>query len=135
MGAFFLMGSTANLDTGIQNEKWHTFCAGKFFIFTVIAQLMNTYLSCKLYFGHKLGNKIIVYSKIVLTVLYIIQAVISVNYGFFKVYGQQLKGDDFKDIVNIFLEWTLTYTVLSGFLLMSLDVKKFKMIYEEFNIV
>ena len=32
MGSFLLMGSTANIDTGKQNMKWHTACASSFLL-------------------------------------------------------------------------------------------------------
>ena len=44
IGGMLLMGSTANLDTGRTHPKWHTFCASKFFIFTLLALIYNTVL-------------------------------------------------------------------------------------------
>ena len=44
MGSFFLMGSTANIDTGTHNSHWHTHCAGMTFLFTVLAQILNSIL-------------------------------------------------------------------------------------------
>lgn len=42
IGSMLLMGSTANIDTGKSNGKWHGFCASNFFIFTILAQIYNT---------------------------------------------------------------------------------------------
>ena len=64
MGAFLLMGSTANIDTGKRNQKWHTFCAGHFFMFTVAAQLYNTAIFAHLYFKHKAVSMISAYLKL-----------------------------------------------------------------------
>jgi hypothetical protein len=36
---------------------------------------------------------------------------------------------------GIFLEWTLTLTVLFGFLVMSMDVRNFKFVYEKYDSV
>jgi hypothetical protein len=42
IGSMLLMGSTANIDTGKVNGKWHNFCASNFFVFTILAQIYNT---------------------------------------------------------------------------------------------
>jgi hypothetical protein len=83
IGSFFLMGSTANLDTGKRNPKWHTFCASKFFIFTVLSQLLNTALFSKLYFSFKAVSKTLVYLKLFQAFLIFLQIYISVQYGAF----------------------------------------------------
>lgn len=36
------------------------------------------------------------------------------------------------DVKGVFLEWTLTMTVLLGFLIMSFDVAHFRFSYEKF---
>ena len=64
MGAFCLMGSTANIDTGKHNSEWHTWCASHFFILTLIAQIYNTVIFCNLYFIHKAVSKTLTYLKL-----------------------------------------------------------------------
>jgi len=49
MGALGLMGSTANIDTGIKNGSWHQRCAATFFLFTSLAIFYNTYLNWIVY--------------------------------------------------------------------------------------
>ncbi len=67
------MGSTANIDTGKQNTKWHVFCAGNFFKFTMLAQLLNTALFMKLSFTYNAVNRNLVYLKIVQSIIVIIE--------------------------------------------------------------
>lgn len=73
MGAFLLMGSTANIDTGKRNSKWHTFCASKFFILTVASQIYNTLIFAHLYFKYKAVNKNLTYAKIFHLFLLLVQ--------------------------------------------------------------
>jgi len=87
MGAFLLMGSTANIDTGQHNSKWHTECASKFFIFTVLAQLYNTIVFSHLYFVHKAVSKTTTYLKLIHLVLLILQLISASNNDFFSKYG------------------------------------------------
>ena len=77
VGSMFLMGSTANIDTGKNNGKWHTFCASKFFITTVVAQLLNAGLYAKLHFKHNMFSKNLVYAKLFMGFLIILQLVIA----------------------------------------------------------
>jgi hypothetical protein len=42
IGSMLLMGNTATIDTGKMNEDWHSTCASNFFVFTLIAQTLNT---------------------------------------------------------------------------------------------
>jgi hypothetical protein len=78
IGAMMLMGSTANIDTGKRNGKWHTFCASKFFIFTLVAQLYNTVIYCIVH--KKIGVVSIanLYFKLVILVLLLVQLAISI---------------------------------------------------------
>lgn len=87
MGAFLLMGSTANLDTGQRNEKWHTECASKFFIITILAQLYNTVVFSHLYFVHNAVSRTTTYLKLINFGLYIIQLHSASNNDFFTKYG------------------------------------------------
>lgn len=73
MGAMFLMGSTANIDTGKHDSKWHTFCAQKFFLLTLLSQIYNTCVFVHLYFKHKAVNKYLTYLKLAQIVLILIQ--------------------------------------------------------------
>lgn len=73
VGACLLMGSTANIDTGKHNSKWHTFCASRFFMLTVAAQIYNTCVFAHLYFKHKAVNKILTYLKIFHLFLILVQ--------------------------------------------------------------
>lgn len=90
MGAFCLMGSTANIDTGEHNSKWHTSCAGKFFMFTLIAQIYNTVVFTHLYFVHKAVSKLLTYLKLFQTTLLLIQFYIALENGLFENYGKQI---------------------------------------------
>jgi hypothetical protein len=72
-GAMFLMGSTANIDTGKHNEDWHVFCASNFFVLTILAMWYYTAMSAILYFKAKAGNKISVLLKITVSILIIFQ--------------------------------------------------------------
>jgi hypothetical protein len=83
IGAFFLMGSTANIDTGKHNDKWHTFCAGNFFKFTLVAQLYNTVIFSILYFKHRAVGKLLTYLKLIQLGLLLIQLVIATQNNFF----------------------------------------------------
>lgn len=85
IGAMLLMGSTANIDTGKTHPKWHTFCASKFFIFTLIAQMYNTvvYMLVRSKIGKiSQANNLF---KIVLLSLLVLQLLISIKYGVYEV--------------------------------------------------
>ena len=123
-GSLFLMGSTANIDTGKMNTKWHTLCASRFFLLTVIAQIYNTIICTIVQTntrGLSEGNLVFKYGLIGLILL---QLMVSVVKGFW---------DDFEGLdpnsKAQFLEWTLTITVIMGFFSMGLDCKKWKFIY------
>lgn len=87
VGACFLMGSTANIDTAKNNEHWHTFCASKFFILTVFGQIYNTVVFTHLWYNYKIVNQTLVYLKLFNFSLMLIQAYLSVNYGLFENYN------------------------------------------------
>ena len=81
MGSFLLMGSTANIDTGKQNMHWHTACASSFFVTTLIAQMLNTFIFMKLLYSFNAVNKTLVYCKILQLLLIFIQVYITSTYG------------------------------------------------------
>lgn len=132
MGAFLLMGSTANIDTGKHNSKWHTFCASKFFILTVASQIYNTLIFAHLYFKHKAVNKKLTYTKIFHLFLLLVQFYVASEKNYFQNYGMTIDENNLDDVKGVFLEWTLTMTVLLGFLIMSFDVAHFRFSYEKF---
>jgi hypothetical protein len=77
MGGMLLMGSTANLDTGKRHPTWHTFCASRFFIFTVLALIYNTVLYCIVHIKIKTVNVTNLYFKLALMAAMIVQLLIS----------------------------------------------------------
>jgi len=87
MGAMLLMGSTANIDTGIGNGDWHVACASNFFIFTLVAQLYNTIICWIVYSEIKTISKINLYFKSVLIALLVVQLIISSTKGAIGVFG------------------------------------------------
>jgi hypothetical protein len=124
IGILFLFVSTATIDTGRMDDNLHVHSAGLFFIFTVVACLLNT-LVCWLINSASDTKKISSLSmdlKIVLCVLLLIQAVLQVFYadGFFAV----VKSD-----LGHILEYTLSFTVSAYMLLFAYDFKDFKMAY------
>lgn len=126
IGGMLLMGSTANIDTGKRNGKWHTFCASRFFIFTLLALIYNTVLY---YIVHSKIGKVStsnLYFKIALAAAMVLQLYVSLEYGEFDAETWEGLGS-----VNVILEWTLTLTVIANFYLMGLDVEHFKFVYEE----
>ena len=83
IGAMFLMGSTANIDTGRTHPKWHGHCAVSFFVFTVLALIYNTviYYIVRSKIGIiSQGN---LYFKLILLVLTVIQVYIGTKNGVF----------------------------------------------------
>lgn len=127
IGAMLLMGSTANLDTGKRHPKWHTFCASRFFMFTVGAQIYNTVVYWLV--RSKIGkvSKPNNYFKAVLLALLVLQLLVSIRYGVDEVETAQA---EVASVIGKILEWTLTITVILGFYSMSLDVAHFKFVYE-----
>lgn len=88
MGSMLLMGSTANIDTGVMDGQWHGACASAFFIFTLIAQLYNTVVGWLIYEKIKTISVNVLYFKVFLIVLLVIQLLISSAYGTgSQVYG------------------------------------------------
>jgi hypothetical protein len=135
IGSFLLMGTTATIDTGKMNDKWHNSCASSFFIFTLIAQIYNTAIFSHLYFKYNAVSRTSTYLKIIHLVLLIIQLLESTNSKLWTHYGEKFEENDLMGDKGIFLEWTLTLTVVFGFLIMSMDVKNFNFVYEKYGSV
>lgn len=81
MGALGLMGSTANIDTGIKNGSWHQRCAATFFLFTSLAIYYNTYLNWIVYSHFKGISRLSMAIKAFITLLMVIQMTISYFYS------------------------------------------------------
>ena len=75
MGAFLLMGSTANIDTGKMNDDWHVNCASSFFIFTLVAQTYNTVIYWLIYNEIKVVNYNNLLYKTFIIILLIVQLI------------------------------------------------------------
>jgi hypothetical protein len=125
MGGLLLMGSTANIDTGVMNGKWHNFCAAQFFFVTLVALIYNTFI---LWVIHSKVGKVNVpnlYVKTILAVAILVQLYINFTYS---QYDEE-SGEDVGS-VSIFLEWTTTATVLSNYYSIGVDAEHFKFVYE-----
>jgi hypothetical protein len=81
MGAMSLMGSTANIDTGIRNGSWHQRCAASFFLLTSLAIFYNTFLCWIIYEKTRDISRTSMAIKVLLTVLMLIQMWISLENG------------------------------------------------------
>lgn len=84
IGSMLLMGSTANIDTGKSNGKWHGFCASNFFIFTILAQIYNTVIFWIVNEKIQTVSKSNLYLKIFVLVLLIIQLLIALQDGVYS---------------------------------------------------
>ena len=83
IGSMLLMGSTANIDTGKGNGKWHTFCASNFFIFTILAQIYNTVIFWIVSEKIQTVSKNNLYLKFFVLGLLIIQLLVSLKSGIY----------------------------------------------------
>lgn len=83
MGAMFLMGSTANIDTGITHPKWHGHCAVSFFVLTVLALIYNTVIYYIVRSKIGIISQSNLYFKLILLVLTVIQVYIGTKNGVF----------------------------------------------------
>lgn len=117
MGGLALMGSTANSDTGQRNPHWHQRCAMTFFLASILATWLNNIMGWIVYLNIKTLNKKLLIVKTVNSLLIYLQAVIS------ALYATKVEN------LNKFLEWTLTYSLLFGFYLISLDVTEFNFVH------
>ncbi len=73
--------------------------------------------------------------KLLQLVLIIIQGLAALKSSLYARYSGDLDVNDaaYDDTRGIFLEWTLTLTVLFGFYVMGMDVKNFKFVYENYK--
>jgi hypothetical protein len=120
MGSMGLMGSTASIDTGIRNQDWHTRCASTFFVFTFFAQTYNTIICSIVRYKIKNLNLANVYLKLLLLALNIIQLYISSHHGAIGLFNFDYDLSLGNDIDKL-LEWTFTFTIMTGFYSMALD--------------
>lgn len=75
MGAIFLMGSTALIDTGKMNGDLHVFCAGNTFLWSILANWYNAYISWVMHKKGKIGSKFLTWTRIGLAFLILVQAI------------------------------------------------------------
>jgi hypothetical protein len=127
MGGMFLMGNTASIDTGYMNGKLHGFCASKFFILTIVAQVYNTVIVADLCKRTTSVSKFNLYLKYFVLFMLAVQAIDTAvkGYGPFRTEGEENNNKD------IFLEWTLTATVISMFVSIGLDARKFEFVFTD----
>lgn len=104
MGAIGLMGSTANIDTGVRNGKWHQHCAATFFLFTSLGMFYNAFICWVLYSKTRQISGASMATKLILTALMVIQMWISSRSH------------------NNLMEWTYAVTIFLVFLSMAKDV-------------
>ena len=118
------MGNTASIDTGNMNKNLHVFCASKFFIVTFIAQIYNTVICSYLSDKTKSITKTNLYVKYGILALLALQGIDSAIKG----YGLY---DDSNNDKSKFLEWTLTATIISMFISIGMDGKRFQFVYTD----
>lgn len=75
------MGNTATIDTGKMNDKWHTFCASNFFIFTLAAQVYNAIVYSLVYQKTKAVSYDNLIFKYVIIALLALQGLLSLYQG------------------------------------------------------
>lgn len=126
MGALGLMGSTANIDTGTHNSRWHTTCASIFFIGAGLSSTYNTFVATAMCYYGVISKKDYL-PKLILTVLLFIQVYISNHHG--TTYGTFATGPLGNDIDHI-LEYTAAFTILFYIYIIGMDVRKYNLVYE-----
>ena len=97
--------------------------------------MYNTAVFTHLYFKHNAVSRTTTYLKLLHFALLMIQLLESTNSKLWTHYGEPLEEGDVMGDKAKFLEWTLTLTVLFGFLVMSMDVGSFKFVYEKYDSV
>lgn len=117
-GALCLMGSTATLDTGKHNMKWHTTCATSFFILTILACLYNTFISVMVQRKTRAFKKGGLYVKYFITMLMVVWLYLALFYKSPNKY--------FGNIV----EYTLAYLILAYVAVIGYDMKDWRMEYQ-----
>ena len=118
MGGLLLMGNTATIDTGNMNKGLHGFCASRFFIVTFIAQIYNTVICAYLSDKTKSITKTNLYVKYGILALLALQGIDSTIKGYCLY-------DDLNNDKSKFLEWTLTATIISMFISIGMDGRRF----------
>ena len=83
IGSMLLMGSTANIDTGKVNGKWHGFCASNFFVFTILAQIYNTVIFWIVSEKIQTVSKNNLYLKFFVLGLLIVQLLVAIQDGMY----------------------------------------------------
>lgn len=124
-GALFLMGSTANLDTGKHNTGWHVFCAGNAFVWSIFSGWYHTYISCVLYSKTKAVSFNSTLAKVILSVAILFQALLDSTAVVES--DRSLGGSRLSNA----LEYTIAFSTFGFFLMMVLDMKDFKLLYRE----
>lgn len=81
MSGLFLMGSTANIDTGVRDGVWHQHCAAAFFLFISLAIFYNTFVYYSIYQNTNKISKFSMVLKAIFVVSMVIQGWISAKYG------------------------------------------------------
>lgn len=70
--------------------------------------------------------------KLAQIILVLIQLYLSTKGNYFEKYGMTFEENDVDSVMGVILEWTLTCSILFGFLIMSFDVAHFRFGYENF---
>lgn len=117
-GAVALMGSTATLDTGKHNTKWHVRCASSFFLLSIMACLYNTLVCCLI---QRISN---CFSRGSMIVRYALSALLAV-----WLYLALFAHSPNKNFGNI-VEYTLAFLILGYVILMGYDMRSYKLDYE-----
>lgn len=128
MGSMALMGSTANIDTGIRNGHWHQRCAASFFLLTSLAIAYNTFLNWLAYEKMRAISGTNMLVKGLLLLLLLIQMAISWKYG----QDSLLEDDGLEGIgseIGNVIEWTYSLTIAAVYVSMGNDVKRFEFVY------
>ena len=124
-GALFLMGSTANLDTGKQNGDWHVFCAGNFFAWTIFSGWYHTFLSWALYSNTKTVSLKMTLIKTALSLAILVQLIWDLSLKSMSL--EEGVGDRMGNI----LEYTASFSSLANYLIMAVDLKDFRLQYKQ----
>lgn len=129
-GAMFLTASTALIDTGKHSTQWHVFCAVTFFILSVLSVWYHTLVSIYLRVVAKGGSLISVAIKSFLSLLLVFQVALQILYA-------SENTDRLNNTIGNILEYTITFSILSFFLVWGWDLRKYKMgyIYKKWFII
>ena len=112
MGSMCLMGSTANIDTGVRNGKWHQRCAASFFILTTFAIAYNTFISWIAY------SKMAAITQKSMAIQAVLMLLVLVQLYFSWKDGMAMFSAIRSDLGNI-IEWTYSFTIAAYYYSMS----------------